>query len=205
MLVGWIRTSTRYTPRYFFPLPLSSSLVFWFHIMKLMTCQLTEVRRFFCGVHVCDKSKHLWMCVCTCKGSFKYAFGCLCRRVCIVGGIFCVNEILRSKWRWPEDPNVELLLPFLTQGTCYKLLTLTQLFAYFLPIYLSATRLPRHTKPLHHLNTQTLKRGNQPMFPSTEPRVRWRNRRREACWLKPYTLLLSCYPPRTSQRWIRIT
>lgn len=58
--------------------------------------------------------------------------------------------------RRPEDPRIELFLPFLTQGTCYKLLTLpTYLLISLLSIYLSAPRI----QPLHHLNTQTLKRG----------------------------------------------
>lgn len=85
-----------YTQHFFFSSP-SSSLAFWFCIMKLMTCQLTKLRLFFVVVvHV------LALCLYNCAQGWVYVcvraqtliYICLwlpsaCLRVCIECTFLC--------------------------------------------------------------------------------------------------------------------
>lgn len=140
-------------------------------------------------------------CECMCKCSFTYIFGCLC--LCMCAYRVCIFVLTRAC-----APSVAVAWG--SQGRALFALSDTSHFAinywhsppiFSIPSYLSHSA-PR-AQPLHHLNTQTLKRGTQPMFPSTELRVRQSSRRREARWLKPCTLLLSRYSPCTSERWLQ--
>lgn len=184
----WIRTHTETRHAIFFY--LFSSPVFWFCIIKLMTCQLTEVGLFFFFF-----SARLWLCVsciqewarclyvCMCRRSFPYAFGCLCVRV---GFAFLLTRACALNTVMALGSMRSALFALLTQGISYKLLTLPHLLISLPSIYLCLQR----SIPLPQ--QQTLKRQKSPCLFFHNATYQADNSRKETSWIRLYTLLRYC-------------
>lgn len=151
-----------------------SSPAFWFRIVKLMTCQVSEEGLLF-FLHMCVSCAQWWVlraCVCVSANAHLH----MSSVVYMHSYLECAKAVLR-RWRKPREPCLALCLPF-----WHKALPINY---WHFPI----ASFPSHLSlslPLTLIST--LKKGISTCFLS-QSHTQLINSREEAFWLKLCTLL----------------